>query len=449
MKQTRHAPIFNMKAIVQETGLKPDTLRAWERRYGLPNPERTAGGHRVYSQRDIDTLRWLIDRQDEGMSISHAIELWFRLESQGQDPLLVESATSESVAPPIALETDFSGESMAELRQAWISACQNFDEGEAEFIINEAFARFPPETVVLELLQKGLAQVGEEWFNGDVTVQQEHFASELAMRRLEALVGAAAKPTRPGRIVVGCPAGEEHTFVSLLITLILRRLGWEVLYLGANVPIGRLESTLSTIDPQLVIFSAQLLTTAASLLDTATVLQEHHIRLAYGGRIFNLLPQLRKRIPGYFLGEQLENVGARVEQLLTRPQLMPAADPSADHMLHALEYFERRRPSVEAAIWNYVRDTGMRYEQVELANRYLASNIKATLRLGDMSYLKVEIDWIKRLLSTNVDDLTLLPHYLRAYKQSLVDHLDARGEPIYKWFNQLKIGETANPNSSV
>ena len=55
-----HSATYNLKAVVQETNLKPDTLRAWERRYGLPNPERTAGGHRLYSQRDIDTLKWLI-----------------------------------------------------------------------------------------------------------------------------------------------------------------------------------------------------------------------------------------------------------------------------------------------------------------------------------------------------------------------------------------------------
>ena len=56
-------PTFNLKAVVNETGLKPDTLRAWERRYGLPKPHRTPGGHRLYSQRDIDMLKWLISRQ--------------------------------------------------------------------------------------------------------------------------------------------------------------------------------------------------------------------------------------------------------------------------------------------------------------------------------------------------------------------------------------------------
>ena len=54
-------PTYNLKAVVQETGLKPDTLRAWERRYGIPEPDRTGGGHRLYSQHDINTLKWLLD----------------------------------------------------------------------------------------------------------------------------------------------------------------------------------------------------------------------------------------------------------------------------------------------------------------------------------------------------------------------------------------------------
>ena len=48
---------FNLKAVVQQTGIKPDTLRAWERRYGLPTPERSSGGHRLYSQDDVDTYK--------------------------------------------------------------------------------------------------------------------------------------------------------------------------------------------------------------------------------------------------------------------------------------------------------------------------------------------------------------------------------------------------------
>ena len=197
MQQTRMTPTFNMKAVVRETNLKPDTLRAWERRYGLPNPRRSAGGHRLYSQRDIDTLKWLISRQDEGISISHAVELWHRLESQGQDPLLVEPASTTAVEISSFPSVAPSGETIAALRSAWIEACLNFDEPAAERILTEAFAMYPPEQVVFEVLRGGLAEIGRGWYQGTTTVQQEHFASELAMRRLESLVAGAAPPTRP------------------------------------------------------------------------------------------------------------------------------------------------------------------------------------------------------------------------------------------------------------
>jgi len=72
MRDANQTPTFNLKVVVRETGLKPDTLRAWERRYGMPQPHRTPGGHRLYSQYDIDTLKWMVDRQNEGLSISRA-----------------------------------------------------------------------------------------------------------------------------------------------------------------------------------------------------------------------------------------------------------------------------------------------------------------------------------------------------------------------------------------
>ena len=69
-------PIYNLKAVMNEVGLSASTLRAWELRYGLPKPHRTAGGHRLYSRQDIEMLKWLVERQKEGLSISQAVEMW-------------------------------------------------------------------------------------------------------------------------------------------------------------------------------------------------------------------------------------------------------------------------------------------------------------------------------------------------------------------------------------
>ncbi|MDQ3004962.1 MAG: MerR family transcriptional regulator, partial [Chloroflexota bacterium] len=80
-------PAYNLKVVLKETGLAADTLRAWERRYGLPVPQRTAGGHRLYSQRDIETIKWLINRQADGLSISRAVDMYNDLLTSGSDPL--------------------------------------------------------------------------------------------------------------------------------------------------------------------------------------------------------------------------------------------------------------------------------------------------------------------------------------------------------------------------
>ena len=318
--QTLITPTFNMKAVVQETGLKPDTLRAWERRYNLPRPERTEGGHRLYSRRDIDTVKWLVSRQKEGLSISHAAEMWFRIESQGRDPLAESVKSTVTFEPAKEYSIFSSGEMMNELQQDWLLACTSFNESEAERILAQSFAVFPPESVCIELLQKSLAQIGERWYQGDISVQQEHFASELAIRRIESLIAAAPAPIHRGRLLIACPRDEEHTFASLLLTYLLRRSGWEATFLGANVPLEQLKSTLDAIKPQLVILSAQTLVSASSLFEVAELLSKMGYPVAYGGRIFNALPQLSERIPGYFLGERLDRTVGKIAELQRQSQ---------------------------------------------------------------------------------------------------------------------------------
>ncbi|MCA9973900.1 MAG: MerR family transcriptional regulator, partial [Anaerolineales bacterium] len=316
------SPTFNLKVVVHETGVKPDTLRAWERRYGLPNPMRSEGRHRLYSPYDIQVILWLVARQTEGLSISRAAELWHSLVDAGKDPLQLYVDTGSPTTPEIPPTSV--GSKIDDIRAAWIQACMQFDERQAEQILTHAFALYSPVMVCLEVLQKGLAQIGESWYRNTATVQQEHFASALAMRRINALVAAAPAPTRTERLVVACPAHEDHVFAPLLLTLILRYQGWDVVYLGANVPTTRLESLLESVEPDLLILTAQQLYTSANLLQLAEYVADKGHMLAFGGRIFNYIPQLRERIPGFFLGERLEGAARSVAQLLAqRPSPPP------------------------------------------------------------------------------------------------------------------------------
>jgi methanogenic corrinoid protein MtbC1 len=341
---------------------------------------------------------------------------------------------------PQVLASVAGGGTIAGLREEWMAACLAYDERWAEQIMNQAFAFYPPETVVVELVQRVVAKVGEGWYQGQVTVHQEHFCSSLAIRRLETLVMAAPPPSRPGRILVACPSQEQHIIGPLLLTFLLRRQGWEVVYLGANVPAERLEITVAVAQPQLVILSAQQLHTAATLMKMAQVLQREGVPMAYGGLIFNLLPALRQRIPGHFLGERLEAAPQAVESLMVAPRPVPAAEPIPEVYHQAWEHFEDRQSLVEAHVIQRLNAMGYAHNHVALANRELSLNIGAALALGSMDFLRTDIEWVTGLIHNHRLPAEALYNYLETYYKTAREQLDARGQPIVAWLGNVLNG---------
>jgi methanogenic corrinoid protein MtbC1 len=322
-----------------------------------------------------------------------------------------------------------------EVCESWVAACLAFDEARAESILAQAFARYPLETVCLQVLRKGLSEVGELWYSGGSTVQQEHFASALAIRRLNALLAAAPPPIRRGKILTACPPGEEHIFPLLLITLLLRQRGWDVVYLGANVPVNKLDATIQSSKPDLIVSTAQQLITAANLLEVAQFLRAEKVPLAFGGLIFNLLPNLRERIPGHFLGESLDSTVQSVEQLMVHPPEIPEVEQISREYQQASDYFKEYQPIIAAYLWEQFQCNGMKEQHLEIANTFLGQDIQAGLILGDMNYLEHEIDWLDGLFQTHDIPGELLPKYLSLYKRAVEENLDQRAQPIVDWLN--------------
>ncbi len=435
MHEINETPTFNLKAVVRETGVQPDTLRAWERRYGLPSPDRSAGGHRLYSQRDIEIVKWLIQRQAEGLRISRAVDLWKALESEGRDPLRMPEYASS--APGRVLPELDAGAPIADLRQSWVAACLAFDEARAEAVLSQAFALHTPETVCIELLQRGIGEIGQGWYAGEVSVQQEHFASELAMRRLETLVAAAPRPTRPARILIACPPEEDHTFAPLLLTLLLRRRGWDVIYLGANVPLEQLHATIESTRPNLLVATAQHLHAAATLSDMADHVLEQGVPTAYGGLIFIRMPELQQRISGFYLSDRIDQAPQIIEQILSSRRTPGRADPLEDSYQSALRHFREHQGHIEAGVWERLGNGEIARAHLIQANLTMGSNIYAALRLGDIDYLAPDFQWLTGLMVNYQIPEPQLQRYLEAYSASVQEHLDdAKGAIIQTWLRE-------------
>jgi len=438
------APTYNLKVVVQETSIKPDTLRAWERRYGLPEPKRTEGKHRLYSDYDIAIIKWLMTRQQEGLSISRAVKLWRSLEESGQIPFnesmpspLTTQSTQNHSTTALSSVNDLSASTVAELRKAWVDACLQYDEAGAEAKLTQGFALYPAQMVVLELLQKGLAHIGELWYQNKASVQQEHFASALAKRRLNTLVSAAPAPTRPGKIMVACPADEHHVFAPLFLTLMLRYQGWETIYLGANVPREYLENTIATAKPDLIIMTAQQLHTAASLFEVAQFLQSERIMLAYGGRIFNQTPALQDRISGHFLGQQLDTAISEIGVLLSKRPFSAPIDPVTEDYDHTLRHFRQHQAELEAEVWHHLQNQNIPYEELTNANMHLAKDITAALTLGNVSLLSEEISWTEKLMLNYNMPADHLATYLTAYNNAAKKILNGDGTLIQQWLESI------------
>lgn len=454
-------PTYNLKAVVQETGLKADTLRAWERRYGLPQPTRAESGHRLYSKRDIHILKWLLARQNEGLSISRAVAFWQRLIEDGVDPIDPDefgpnhfgseasvqpsSGSSQShttnqtsangydndppsttpdipIAPSDNLSITFGGH-IRELRHEWVSACLVFDEAKAEQIVTSAFSLFEIETVCIELLLKGIAEIGNGWAQGRITVQQEHFATSLATRRIHALINGTPAPTRPGKILIGCPAGEEHALPSDILALLLRRQGWSVIFLGANIPTKNLIDTVVTTRPSLVIVTVQRLQTAATLLEMGTALYNAKIPLAYGGSVFSRSPSLQHYIPGFYLGDDIRNVPIVVEQLMSVPHVKEAQRHVPAEYETGLDVFRRNRSKIETQVWHAMEAHDPDRQMIHNAHVFLGNMITVVFSLCRIDVVKSELRDVGTLLLDQCDmPIDLVGIYFHAYYEALHQH---------------------------
>lgn len=306
LAQFSDKPRYNTKAVAQETGVPADTFRAWERRYGVPRPQRTEGGHRLYSERDIATIRWLRDRTAEGLTISQAIAL------------MVDGTESSLTWLNTAVDTE--PHSWERLNSRFFAALTDFDAARAEQILGEAFALYPLEEVFLKLVQPTMTEIGEQWHQGKLNVTTEHFATQFVRRKLSSLFNTYNITDGRGMIIVACAPSEQHDLGALLISVFLVRHGWQVVYLGPEVPLRDLLDTIQRIHPDLVCVAASTTETAIQLLEigrSVLSLPPPRPHFGYGGRAFNVNPGLRERIPGQFLGKDAQETIDTITDLLS------------------------------------------------------------------------------------------------------------------------------------
>ncbi len=260
---------WRIKEFAGLVGVQEPTLRAWERRYHLLQPDRSSGGYRLYSSADERRVRSMQAHMARGLAAAQAAGL------------AVAESTAEIVAPsePSALIA------------ALIGGAGDYDATRFDALLDAAFAAglLPGiHDVVLPLL----VEIGERWATGALSVGHEHFASHLVERRLLSL----AQGWDVGRgplALLACPSGERHTLGLICCGLALADRGWRIAYLGADTPVDdvtRMSAALSPAAVVLCALDARHLTASAQAI--AQLGREHHTIIAGRGASAELAGQL-------------------------------------------------------------------------------------------------------------------------------------------------------------
>lgn len=241
---------FRIGELSRRVGVSPELLRAWERRYGLLQPSRTDGGFRLYSEEDVARVRRMQQLLDEGLAASEAA-----------GAVMAETPATPATQQPEMTELPVLRSHGVELQRA----LEAFDEVQAQWLLDRVLASFQLEVVLSELLLPYLQDLGERWARGEVTVAQEHFASQVIRGRLLAL-GQGWDRGLGSRVLLACPPNELHDLPLVMFGLVLRRYGWRILFLGPSTPVGTLQAAARTVLPDLIVLAA---TNATIFEDTA------------------------------------------------------------------------------------------------------------------------------------------------------------------------------------
>lgn len=304
-------PRYRIKTAATKTGIPPITLRAWERRYQILTPNREDNRYRLYSDADIEVLKWLKFQVDSGVQISQlALELK-EMSNRGEAPALTQE---DLFKPKSNAETFPFSETIDRLYQH----LKKHDESRASAVFDEASRSISMIQLFEQMLIPILIRIGEDWYNGRIMVATEHFASSFIRARLMSIFQKLPPKRKGPRILIGCAPEDLHELGALMLAILIREAGYAIEYIGPDIPLDDLAEYAAEEKIDLIILSATTVE-SGKLLSGFKQLMDSHKRspiFAYGGAAFSYQPDLKDTTPGIYLGKTLSQSLERVQSLL-------------------------------------------------------------------------------------------------------------------------------------
>lgn len=224
---------YLISTVSKRSGVKSDLVRAWERRYQAVTPTRTTGGHRVYTDQDIARLKLLNQATSNGHSISQIAQ--FSLDDLKK---LLKNEPGEALQAVNGAMIPASGR--LHLAEDYMEKCYAailaFDAKTLESHFENAIVELGSEAFIEHLLTPLLTRIGERWKTGELRPVHEHMTSAVIRSLTYILRNNNPCAADAPRMIVTTPIGQLHELGALLAAIMAELSGWQVTYLGANLP---------------------------------------------------------------------------------------------------------------------------------------------------------------------------------------------------------------------
>lgn len=228
---------YAIGAVARLTGVAVDTLRAWERRYGVVTPSR-AGGRRLYSEEDVRRLTLLRKAVEQGHAISQVAQL--PVETLSQLSTRAPAAPEHPAPEPVGWSR--------------LLACvREYDYAKTNEELGRLALLMTPADLVHRVILPVMRRAGEEWEHGSLQAAQEHLLSACVRNLLGSLLRLHSGTPAAPRLVMTTPAGELHEFGILAAALLAAGQGFQVAYLGPNLPASEILPACERFGPRALV----------------------------------------------------------------------------------------------------------------------------------------------------------------------------------------------------
>ena len=287
--------------VARRTGLKPDLIRAWERRYGAVAPGRTDTRRRFYSDEDVERLLLLRRVVSTGRGISQVAGL---PNEELQALIEAEPAPAPARQPqssPIAGDLD-------EITEGYLARClaaaQRLDVRDLEIQLDRASVAFSRTSLIERLLVPLMQRIGDLWHQGTLRPIHEHMASSVVRSFLGGMNGTYSPEIAAPHLVATTPARQHHELGALLAAATAAGEGWQVTYLGPELPPEEIAAAALQKDARAVALSLTYPPDDPLLVDELRRLRrllDSRTALIVGGRSSQAYAQVLQEIGAHYV----------------------------------------------------------------------------------------------------------------------------------------------------